>query len=84
MLLLRLLKPEFVFEPQADTLYLGFNVERDVPMIVFMFFEEQAEGLFSTELSDASEVLDPEAIQNLGSLQLAFTRTKRALDFLVH
>ena len=49
-----------------------------------MFFQEQTEGLFSTELGNASEVLDPEALENLGSLQLAFTRTKRALNFIVH
>ena len=41
---------------------------------------EQAEGFFRAKLGNAGEVLHPEAIQNLSSLQFAFAQTQRALD----
>jgi hypothetical protein len=41
---------------------------------------EQAESFFGAELRDAGKVLDPKAIQNLGSLQVARTQTQWALN----
>jgi hypothetical protein len=82
MLLLRLFEPEFVFQPQADTLYLGFKAEPDVLLIVILFFEKQPEGFFGTQLGDASEVFNPEAIQHLSSFQRTFAQAQRALHRL--
>jgi hypothetical protein len=45
-----------------------------------VLLEEQAEGFFRAQLGNAGEILNTEAIQNLGSLQLAFAQTQRALD----
>jgi hypothetical protein len=73
MLLLRLLKSEFVFQSQANTLDFGLEPKPNLLLIFFVFFEEQAEGFFSTELGNTCEVFDPEAVENLGSLQLALS-----------
>ncbi len=48
-------------------------------LIVLVFFEKQAEGFFCTQLGNAGEVLYPETIQDLGSLQFPFA-TQRAFD----
>ena len=45
-----------------------------------MFFEEQTESFFGTELGNTSEVLHAEAIKNLGSPELAFAQTQWAVD----
>ena len=47
-------------------------------MVVLL--EEQAEGFFRAKLGNAGEILHTEAIQNLGTLQLALAQTQRALD----
>jgi hypothetical protein len=64
-------------------LNFGVKPDPDVLLIFLVFFEEQPEGFFSTELSDASEVFDPEAIQNLGSLQVAFAQAQWAFNGFV-
>jgi hypothetical protein len=84
MLLLRLLKPKFVFQSKANSVDFGLEPKPNMLLIFLVFFEKQSESFFSTELGNPSEVLDPEAVENLGSLQLAFTRTKWALDCSVH
>ena len=52
-------------------------------VVVIVFALEQAEGFFGAELRNASEVLDPEAIQNLSALQFPRTATQRALDGVI-
>ena len=45
-----------------------------------MLLEEQAKGLFRTQLGDTGKILHPKAIQDLGTLQPAFAQAQRALD----
>jgi hypothetical protein len=52
-------------------------------VIVIVFALEQAEGFFSAELRDTSEVLDSEAIQNLGALQFPRAAAQRTLNGVV-
>ena len=49
----------------------GLETSPDSLLIVVMLLEEQAEGFFRTKLGNAGEILNTEAIQNLGSFQLA-------------
>ena len=45
-----------------------------------LLLEEQAEGLFRTELGDAGEIFHAESVKNLSSLQFAFAQTEWAFD----
>jgi hypothetical protein len=58
----------------------GLEASPDSLLIVVLLLEEEAEGFFRTKLGNAGEILNAEAIQNLGSLQLAFAQTQRALN----
>ena len=58
----------------------GLEARPYVLVVVIVLLREQAEGFFGTELCYAGEVLDSEAIQNLGSLQFARAQTQRALN----
>jgi hypothetical protein len=49
-------------------------------VVVGVFLLEQPEGFLGAELSDTGEVLDPETVEHLGALQLAFAQAKRAFD----
>ena len=49
-------------------------------LIFLVFFEKQSKSFFRTQLGNASEILNTEAIQNLSSLQFAVTQTERAFD----
>jgi hypothetical protein len=60
---------QFVLEASPDRL-----------LVMVLLLEEQAEGFFRTKLGNAGKVLHPEAIQDLGALQLAFAQTQRALN----
>ena len=62
----------------------GFESRPSVLVVVIVLLLKQAEGFFSAELCYTSEVLDPKAIQNLGSLQLPRAQTERAFDGVIH
>ena len=58
----------------------GLETSPDILLIVVVLLEEQTEGFFRTQLGNAGEILNTEAVQHLSSLQLAFAQTKRALN----
>jgi hypothetical protein len=58
----------------------GFESTPDRLLVVVLLLKEQAERFLRAQLGNAGEILDTEAIQNLGSLQLAFAQTQRALN----
>jgi len=68
------------FNLRCSLRQFGLETSPDSLFIVVVLLEEQAEGFFRAQLGNAGEVLHTEAIQNLGSLQPAFTQTKWALD----
>ena len=51
----------------------GLETSPDSLLIMVVLLEEQAEGFFRTKLGNAGEILNAEAIQDLGALQLALT-----------
>ena len=52
----------------------------DMLLIFLVFFEKQSKSFFRTQLGNTGEILYPEPIQNLSSLQFAFAQTERAFD----
>jgi hypothetical protein len=75
--------PEFIsmalFNLGGSLRQFGLETSPNSLLIMVVLLEEQAEGFF-TKLGNAGEILNAEAIQNLGSLQFAFAQTEWALD----
>jgi hypothetical protein len=52
-------------------------------MVVVVLLLEQSEGFFGAECCHTSKILHAEAVENLGSLQVAYAQTQRTFDSFV-
>ena len=80
-------RAQFIFVSLSDLggslRQFGFEARPTLLVVVIVLLLKQPESFFSGELRDASEVFDPEAIQNLGALQFPCAATQRAFDGVI-